>query len=139
VPNISAGEATVIALTPAPGPAPPILSTPVSGEALVLSPSTRVLLLDLQLPSLLILLFLMAASLSLSGDLNILLAFGVGIFSSSSESSSNWSLFLFRRHLELERLAWISRLSDWLVLVSGLAVTVCDWALAVGGDWWWDV
>jgi len=25
------------------------------------------------------------------------------------------------------------------VLVSGLAVTVCDWALAVGGDWWWDV
>ena len=76
MPNISAGEATVvIELTPAPGPAPAILSTPVSREALTLSPSTKVLLLDLQLPSLFILLFLMAASLSLSEDLNTLLAF----------------------------------------------------------------
>jgi len=120
VPSISAGEATVIALT---------LSATISGEPVVLSPSTRVLVFtpqDLQLPSLLSLLFLIAVSLSLSGDLNTVLALGVASTSSSSESSSNCSLVLFRRHLELERLAWICRLSDWSVLVSGLAVTVCD-------------
>jgi len=108
-----------------------------SGEPLLLPPSTRVLLLpqDCQLPSLLCLLFLIAESLSLSGDLNTFPALGVGIFSSSSESSSSWSLVLFSKHLELDRLAWISRVRARSEDVSSLADTVCDVALAVGTVW----
>jgi len=43
-----------------------------------------------------------------------------------------------RRHLELDRLAWISRLRDKSDDVSGFADTVCEWALAVGTEWWWE-
>jgi len=130
VPSISAGEATIIALTP----------PPTSGDPLLLLPSTRVLLLpqDLQLPSLLFLLFLIFLSFSLSGDLNTLLALGVGTFSSSSESCSSSSLVLLRRHLELDKLAWISKLIALSEEVSGLADTVCEWAFAVGTEWWWE-
>jgi len=130
VPNISAGLATTIALIP----------LPTSCDTLALSPSTRVLLLpqDLQLPSLLFLLFFICLSFSLSGDLKTFLACGVGTFSSSSESSKS-SLVLFRIHLELDKLAWISKLKAMSDIVSGLADTVCDWAFAVGGEWRWEV
>ena len=113
VPRSSAGEATTILL---PLPALPSSSLP-SPPFLVFS-ACRPGLPDAEeaaLSSLSFLAFLLLlSSSSLSGDLNTFLAGAE--FSSSSDlslsGSDTSSLLLFRRLLELERLAWMARLSD---------------------------
>ena len=115
VPRSSAGDTTTILL---PLPARPS-SPPPSPPALVFSaarpglPATE----EAALSSLAFLAFLLLlSSSSLSGDLNTFLA-GTEFSSSSDLSlelsgSDNSSLLLLRRLLELERLAWMARLSD---------------------------
>lgn len=98
---------------------------------------------ETELSSLAFLCFLISSSSSLSGDLNTFLARGTGLLSSSSDlsvsCSSSSSLLLLRSALELERLAWMARLSDLSAAVSSdlevVAGPVWDWALAVGTDW----
>ena len=93
---------------------------------------------DLLLSSLTFLAFLIFSSWSLSGERN---TFGLGLlvgvfssFSDTSSSSSSSSLPLLSRQRELDRLAWMARLTDLSVLMvmSDLDTTVWDWAWAVG-------
>ena len=97
---------------------------------------------ETELSSLAFLCFLIFSSSSLSGDLNTFLARGTGRLSSSSSlssCSSSSSLLLLSSALELERLAWMARLTDLSAAVSSdlevVAGPVWDWALAVGTDW----
>ena len=144
VPRISAGEATWI---------PPLLPDLAVFSTLFLASASSASVMVLSgLPGDELLsslcfrtLFLIFSSSSLSGDRNTLVfrgRAGVGVFSSFSDlslsSSSSWSLVLFSRHLELDRLAWMARLRLWSELTagSGRALdTVWDWALAV--VLWW--
>ena len=144
VPRISAGEATRIAplLPDLADFSTLFLASASSASVMVLSGLPE----DKLLSSLCFLtLFLIFSSSSLSGDRNTLVfrgRAGVGVFSSFSDlslsSSSSWSLVLFSRHRELERLAWMARLRPWSVLAAGSGRdtdTVWDWALAV--ELWW--
>lgn len=112
VPRSSAGDTTTI-LLPLPArpssslPSPPFLFFSACRPGLPGAEETR-------LSSLAFLAFLSLSSSSLSGDLNTFLA-GTEFSSSSDLSlsgSDNSSLLLLRRLLELERLAWMARLSD---------------------------